>query len=143
MGGIVEHKKRIQEHIQEINDAIDIGIEKRPATIGFHTSACAVELLEVLLHKLNMISSGKMIKHNWFVRPKKEQKILPLIERKLPVVFDDKEKVYELIYSVEENRDTLIYAKSTRNQIETTLNSFVALREIIEKKLQELGEKID
>ncbi|MEK6921996.1 MAG: hypothetical protein AABX82_08955, partial [Nanoarchaeota archaeon] len=34
---------------------IDKGIEKRPATIGFHTSACATELLELYLHKKNLI----------------------------------------------------------------------------------------
>ena len=45
MTSLEEHKRKIKEHLHEINDAIDEGIENKPITIGFHTSACAMELL--------------------------------------------------------------------------------------------------
>jgi len=85
MTSIEEHEKKIKEHLEEIEDAIDSGIEKKPITIGFHSSACASELLELYLHILNKIPIGKIIKHDWFKKPQLGQKIEPLIERKLPV----------------------------------------------------------
>lgn len=143
MGSILEHKRRIKEHFDDIDDAIDKGIENKPIAIGFHTSACAVELLETYLHKKNLISSGKTIKHNWFERPKLGQKISPLIERKLAVNFPDKQKIYELIYTIEENRDNLIYGKSTKAQIELVLNSFSALKQLLIKKLADEDEQVE
>ena len=53
-----EHAKKIREHLEQISDAIDHGIEDRPMTIGFHCGACAIQLLELYLHKLNKISIG-------------------------------------------------------------------------------------
>lgn len=143
MASIALHKQHIKEHIEEIEEAIDKGIEKRPATIGFHTSACAVELLELYLHKKNLISTGKTIKHTWFERPKVEQKIKPLIERKLDVTFSHKENIYEIIYTIEENRDNLIYGNSKTEQIELVLKNFLRLKEILFDELEKLGEKIE
>lgn len=143
MTSINEHKRKISEHLKEISDAIDEGIENKPITIGFHTSACAVEILELYLHKLNLISSGKTIKHNWFEKPKQEQKISPFIERKLSVNFPDKEEIYTLIYIIEENRDNLIYGKSTPHQIKVVLENFLLLKQKLKTKLQELGEEIE
>lgn len=143
MGSLAEHKRRIKEHMDELQDAVNIGIEKRPITIGFHTSACAAELLEMYLHIANLISSGKLINHSWFKRPKEGQKIEPLIERKLPVNFVRKESVYDLIYSIEENRDNLIYGKCTKVQIEATYSIFQKLKDILQKMIEERGEKIE
>jgi len=143
MTSINIHKKKIKEHIEEIRDAVEVGIENRPITIGFHCSACAIELLEFYLHKLGKISSGKIIKHDWFKRPRPEQKTLPLVDRKLPVTFPDKEKIYELIYTIEENRNSLIYGKATKSQIKTVLDAFNKLRTLIEKKLKDMGEWIE
>ena len=140
MAAVLSHKKKIKEHLEEINDAISIGIELRPATLGFHASACACEFLELYLHKKELIDVGKVIKHDWFKRPKDGQKILPLIERKLPVSFDDKDKIYGLIYTIEENRDNLIYGRSTLSQIELVLTTFNSLKAILTQKLEEEGE---
>lgn len=143
MSSIAEHKRRIKEHLDELQDAITIGVEKRPATIGFHTSACAAELLEMYLHLANLISSGKKVNHSWFKRPKEGQKVEPLIERKLPVTFPNKEKIYSLIYEIEENRDNLVYGKSTKAQIEATFSTFQRLKNELQKRIEERGEKIE
>ena len=79
MTSIKEHKKKIVEHLEEIEDAINNDIEKKPITIGFHCSAYSIQLLEVYLHKINKIPIGKVIKHDWFKKPKLEQKKNPLI----------------------------------------------------------------
>lgn len=143
MASIALHKKHIQEHIEEIEEAIDKGIEKRPATIGFHTSACSAELLELYLHKKNLISTGKTIKHNWFERPKTGQKIKPLIERKLAVNFPFKEDIYDLMYRIEENRDNLIYGNSKTEQIEGILKTFLQLKERMIEELKNVGETLE
>ncbi|MBL7160938.1 MAG: hypothetical protein ISS93_03770 [Candidatus Aenigmarchaeota archaeon] len=143
MAGIKERRKKIQEHLEELQDAITLGIERRPATIGFHAVACATEMLEFYLHLKGVISTGKTIKHNWFKRPKDGQKSLPLIERKLPAVFPEKEKVYNLIYSLEENRNLLVYGKSSRTQTELVVSEFNKLRVILEGKINEEGESLE
>jgi hypothetical protein len=82
MTSIDEHKKKIQEHLEELEDAIEKGIEKKPVTIGFHTFACSIQYLELYLHLINKIPIGKIIKHDWFKKHQKSQRIEPLIERK-------------------------------------------------------------
>ena len=143
MAGVDEHISRIKEHLEEIKDAIDAGIENKPATIGFHSSACSISLLELYLHTTNKISIGKVVKHDWFKRPKKEQKIEALIERKLSINFEGKEKVYNLIYDIEEKRDKLCYGKSSKEVIESVLNSFIKLKGILTEKLSREGIKIE
>ena len=136
MTSIEEHKKKISEHLEEIDDAIKQGIEKKPVTIGFHCSACPLQFLELYLHLLNKIPIGKIIKHDWFKRPKIDQKIEPLIERKLPVIFPKREEIYNLIYTLEEERNTLMYGKPTKAQIEKVLIEFKKLKEIFIEALK-------
>ena len=143
MTSIENHQKKIQEHLEELQDAVRIGIEKRPATIGFHTSACSIDFLEILLHKKQLIDIGKTVKHDWFKRPKEGQKIDPLIERKLPANFPEKEKIYNLIYTLEDHRNVLIYGKPGKHEIELVLSKFQELKEILIKKLEEEGEIIE
>ncbi len=142
MSSIEDHKRKIREHLKELHDAIDEGIEDKPITIGIHTGLCAVQFLELYLHRKKLISSGKMIKHNWFERPKPGQKIPPLIERKLPVHFEDKDKIYNLIYQVEEVHDSLLYGRGTLPQIKQALENFLQLKEIMVRKLKEEGEEL-
>jgi hypothetical protein len=143
MSSISEHKRRIQEHLEEMQDAINIGLEKRPATIGFHASACAMEMLEMYLHLSNLISTGKKINHNWFKRPHEKQKIDPLIERKLPVSFPDKDTIYDLIYSIEDARDSLMYGKPAKGETEAVVEAFQKFRVLMEKKMNEKGENFE
>lgn len=143
MTSIQIHKEHISEHIQELADAIAIGVEKRPATIGLHTSACAIEFLEIYLHILGKISAGAMIKHEWFKAPKPGQKIAPLAERKLGVDFPAKEDILSLLYIIEEERNKLIYGKPTKAGIDAVLGAFQKIHTIIKEKIQEAGEEIE
>mgnify|MGYP001561786321 CR=1 FL=1 len=135
------HKEHIKE--QAINAAIAVGIEKRPATIGLHTSACSISLLELYLHASGKITAGTMIKHEWFKTPRPGQKIVPLAERKLEADFQDKEKLFSLMYTIEESRNKLIYGKPSKTATEEVLNSFQRLKDIITQRLKELGEEIE
>lgn len=141
MTSIEEHKRKIQEHLDEIADAIEEGIEKKPVTIGFHCSACSIQFLELYLHASGRISIGKVVKHDWFKRPKEGQKIEPLIERKLQIDFPKKKEIYGLIYKLEEERNILMYGKPVGEQVKKVLNVFMMLKGIFQELLK--NERIE
>lgn len=142
MTSIEEHMKKIKEHLDEIEDSIEEGIEKKPITIGFHCSACAIQFLELYLHANGKISIGKVVKHDWFKRPKVEQKKEPMIERKLKVEFPKKEEIYNLIYDLEDERNILVYGKPVEEQIKKVLEIFLKLKEIFKELLKNEGIEI-
>lgn len=138
-----KHLQRIKEHLEEINDAIDEGMEKKPITIGFHCSACSIDLLELYLHTAHKIPLGLQLRHNWFKRPKPGQKIISLPERKIGAEFDDKERIYDLIYTIEGNRETLLYGNATVEKVQEWYAAFQKLKEILQKKLLEGGTDLE
>ncbi len=137
------HIARIQEHLQVLKDAIAVGIEHRPATIGFHASACSIDLLELYLHKMGKIPIGMQVKHDWFKRPKPGQKIQPLAERYLQVEFPQKARILELLYTLEEKRNKLIYGHTTPPEIAQTQETFVQFKNLLIGMLQEQGENLE
>ena len=137
------HLSKIREHLQELNDAKTIGIENRPATVGFHTSACAIDLLELYLHKKGKLELGGQIKHEWFKRPRPDQKILPLAERKLSIEFKNKKEILELLYALEERRNKLIYGNSAKPEIGLMLSMFDEYKHLHKEMLREEGEEIE
>lgn len=139
MTSIDEHLKKIKEHFDEIDDAIEEGIDKKPVTIGFHCSACSIQFLEFYLHTINKIPVGKVIKHDWFKRPKIEQKKEPLIERKMPLEFLRKQEIYALIYDLEDERNILMYGKPSEEQIKKVLEIFLKIKEIFKELFKNEG----
>lgn len=137
------HRKRIEEHLQVLKDALAIGLEQRPATIGFHASACAIDLLELYLHKADKIPIGKQIKHDWFKRPLPGQKIKPLAERYLPVAFPHKPELFDLLYTLEEKRTKLVYGNATLSEIRQAIEAFEAVKKIIFPLLAKAGEHLE
>lgn len=142
MTSIEEHQKKVQEHLEELRAAIDIGIEKRAATIAFHCSAGALQFLELYLHATKKIDMGKTLNHEWFKRPTPEQKKEPLIERHLEVDFPKKEDIYESMYQIEEERNSLMYGKPTKQQIEKVIAAFNKLKGIFKELLHHEGIEI-
>lgn len=125
-----EHLKKIREHLDEINDALNEGADNKPVTLGFHCSACAIQFLELYLHATNKIPIGKLVKHDWFKKPQSGQKIEPLIERKLNVNFERKQEIYQLIYEIEEQRNKLVYGSPVHSEIEEIIANFNKLKSI-------------
>lgn len=142
MTSIEEHRNKIKEHLDEIGDAIEEGIENKPITIGFHCSACSIQFLEFYLHVTNKIPLAKIIKHDWFKRPHPEQKVEPLIERKLKAEFLRKQEIYGLIYDLEEERNVLMYGKASKEQIKKVLDKFLKLKKIFVELLKNEGIEI-
>ncbi|MDP1728885.1 MAG: hypothetical protein Q8L27_01635 [archaeon] len=141
MTSLEEHKNKIKEHLEEIDDAIEEGAEKKPITIGFHCSACAIQFLELYLHATNRIPIGKVIKHDWFKKPQKGQRIEPLIERHLNANFPNKNEIYSLIYDLEEERNILVYGKPASEQIKNVLEKFLKIKKIFLEMLK--NERIE
>ena len=143
MAAINVHSTKIKEHLQEIKDAVAIGLEFRPATIGFHTTTCAIDLLELYLHKIGKIQIGAQIKHEWFKRPKHGQKVTPIAERHLSIGFPQKEEIFDLLYSLEEKRNKLIYGNSTKNEILQTYTIFENYKKLLFQMLSKEGIEIE
>ena len=139
MTSLESHLRKIREHLEAIRDCIDRGIENKPVTLGFHCSACSVEILELYLHKINKVPISKVLKHNWFKQPTLEQKKEPLADRKVGAQFPEKAKIFDLLYQIESLRDTLIYGNPTPQDIEKVIVSFQNLKSILITKLKMEG----
>ena len=142
MTSIEGHVRKIKEHLDEMDDAIDIGIENRSVTIGFHCSACSIEMLELYLHKANKISAGKIVKHNWFKIVHDGQKSEPLAERMINGDFPRKNEIFGLLRKIESKRDKLAYGKSTGEEAREVLEYFFKLKEIFSEELKKMGVEI-
>jgi len=101
---IESHLMNLKESLEEIESSIKIGIERRQRTIGFHTSVAGCDMLEILLHKLNLIDPGFVLKHDWFDSKRK-------IAEKISVNFPKKNEILEIMYEIETNRNLLCYGK--------------------------------
>src|SRR3989338_9925212 len=87
---IESHLDNLEESIREIETAVKEGLEKKQRTIGFHTSSAAIDMLEIILHKNNLIDPGFVIKHEWLNSKRKT-------EEKLPFCFSKKDEILKSI----------------------------------------------
>lgn len=128
---IEDHLKNIKESLDVIEESIQKGIQKRQRNIGFNASISATEMLEVFLHKNNLINPGATLKHEIFssVRRAKE---------KLNFDFEHKEEIIKLLNNIETRRNLLCYGKPQNIEtIESVITSFNKLKSLFE----ELGLK--
>jgi len=95
---IEDHLRNFNESLEIINECIEKGISNRQRNIGFNVSVGAIDLLELFLHKEQVINPGTILKHNWFssVRHANE---------KLNFDFSEKEKIINLIVEIEEKNE--------------------------------------
>ncbi len=123
------HIRNVKESIEEIENAVKIGIKERQRTIGFHTSAAAADIFEMILHKENLIDPGVIIKHEWFASKNK-------IKEKLNFEFKGEEEILGLIANIEKERNKLCYGKPQPEEIMAkAIENFNQLR----KKFEVLG----
>lgn len=116
------HYANLRESLEEIEDAIKKGITKKQRTIGFHTSAAAADMFEIILHRRNLITSGFLVKHDWFAAKNK-------IKSKLPYEFPEKEEIIGLIATIEEKRNILCYGRPrSEEEIKRIIDTFNKLK---------------
>ena len=124
---IEDHLRNIKESLEVIEESIQKGIKERQRNIGFNSSVASVEMLEVLLHKNNLIDPGAMLKHEWFSSIRR-------VNERLPFNFPEKEKIIELIIDIEDKRNLLCYGKlQSEETIKSVLYSFNQLKDILNK----------
>lgn len=124
---IEDHLRNINESIDTINYAVQKGIENKQRTMGFNCSVASVEMLEIYLHKLELINPGLIIKHEWFSSIRRANESLNFD-------FPEKEKIINLLCKIEEKRNILCYGKKQHvSEIEHVLNLFYEIKSLFEK----------
>ncbi len=122
-----DHLRQLKESVQEIEKSIIEGINEKQRTIGFNTSAGAIDMLEIILHKENLLETSAMIKHEWFNSERK-------IAEKLICDFPRKNEIISLIKKIESMRNRFCYGKKQpESSIQETVNNFNALKNIFEE----------
>jgi len=107
---IESHLENLKESIEEIESAVTRGLVNKQRTLGFHVSAGAADILEIILHKNNLIDPGFIVKHEWFNSKRK-------IEEKLNFEFQGKKEILDLAVKLESVRNSLCYGKRQDEKI--------------------------
>ena len=125
-----EHRKALQEHLTNLNKAIDENIEENQRNIGFNVSQASVELFALYLHALYFIEgSGDQWDHRTFKNKK-------MLEQKVPFSFPEREKILPLMETIELERLLICYGKrKPKDRIEKMILAFRELQEIINKNM--------
>ena len=123
---IEDHLRNINESLDVIKESIQKGISERQRNIGFNTSVAAVEMLEIFLHKNNLLNPGAIIKHDWFSSPRKANE-------KLQFDFPQKEQIIKLLVDIETKRNLLCYGKLQEAEvIKSVLSLFNRIKTLFE-----------
>jgi len=124
---IEDHLRNIRESLEVIKESIQKNIQERQRNLGFNTSVAASEMLEVYLHKENLIHPGTTIKHDLFNSPNKTKE-------KLNFEFANKEKIISLLHGIESKRNLLCYGKPQPiNTIKEVIEKFNELKTLFEE----------
>jgi hypothetical protein len=125
-----EHQKALQEHLVNLDRAIDENVEENQRNIGFNVSQASVELFAMYLHALHFIEgSGDQWDHRTF-------KSKTRLEQKVPPAFREREKILPLMETIERERLIVCYGKrKPKIRIEKMILAFRQLQEIIHKNM--------
>ncbi|MBI2667111.1 hypothetical protein HYX13_05870 [Candidatus Woesearchaeota archaeon] len=104
------HLRSIQESLEVIEECIEKGLEARQRTLGFSLSAVCADLLELLLHRLDLIDQGFMVKHEWLKSKNK-------VAEKLLFDFPKKKEILTIIAEIEEKRNILCYGSPQKSEV--------------------------
>lgn len=134
MTSIEEHQKNFNQLFADINEKIRAGLlVERQKLIGFAASEASTDLLEYLLHKKNLISSGFQVNHNYFVSEKRAK-------HHLDFDFSKKNELISLMVNQDEFRNLLCYGKGKNlDLVKEAISNLNKIKEIIKK---ELGEEL-
>jgi len=127
-----EHYKNFKQFQEDINEKIRANLLlERQKIIGFTVSEASTNLLEYYFHKLNLISPGFQVNHNFFSSEKRA-------ERMLDFEFPLKTKIIPILVKIEELRDLLCYGKEKKvDKVQEGLTALQKMKELISQKLGE------
>lgn len=125
---VEDHLRNMKESLEVIKESVQKGIQERQRNIGFNCSVASAEMLEIFLHKENLINPGLTVKHDWFSSVRKAKE-------KLNFDFPEKEKIIKFLYEIEAKRNLLCYGKPRpASEIESLLDIFYKLKKLFESK---------
>lgn len=118
------HLENLRESVREVERAVQEGLLLNQRSLGFHASAAAVDMLEIILHERRLIDPGFVIKHEWFNSAKK-------IAEKFPFDFPKKKEILLLVSHIENVRNTFCYGKrQSEESLEVVVKNFQALKRL-------------
>lgn len=129
---IKDHIENIRESFREIEEAVEQGLETKQRSLGFHISVCSTEMVEVLLHKLNLLKEERILKHNDFSSIRRANDILKF-------EFPHKKEIINLLVEIEKKRNLLCYGKrKPKTDLEEFLKLFTKLKIELGDELNEI-----
>ena len=129
-----KHNEIIREVIDEIESATKDtrGLVFHQRRLAFSLSLGAVNLLELYLHKHDILKVGLKIDHRWFSR--KKERIIEEIEKRTTSKVTDLEnfpKIINLMILIEEKRNELAYGSPVpEDLLRNKINLFFELRRL-------------
>ena len=122
---IEDHMRNIEESLEVIKESVQVGLQKRQRNLGFNVSVAATEMLEVYLHKKNLLNPSSILKHEFFSSERRANE-------KLSFDFENKREIIGLLVNLEIKRNILCYGKLQPIEIlESLLNSFNKLKNLL------------
>lgn len=122
-----DHYRNLKESLKAVKYCVREGVEDNQRSLGFHTSVAATDMLEIYLHKNNLIDPGFVIKHDLFASKNKANDRLP--------EFEEKDKIIDIMVGIETKRNLLCYGKKQIKEVLTdVLKRFYEIEKIFEKK---------
>ena len=129
-----KHDEILKEVLDEIETALEDkqGLLAHQRRLAFSISLGAVTLLEIYLHKLDVIKEGSKIDHTWF--KKKKERIIDHLQKQITTQINsitNLDKIIDIMIDIENKRNDLAYGAATTEKIlQEKINLFFKLREI-------------
>lgn len=121
---VANHKIRLRESLGQIAHAVAIGAADNQRSIGFHTSAGSVDLLNIYLHQAGHVDVSADIAHRKLLSRR-------LLDEAVPYVFPNKDRIFDLLIQIENTRSPLCYGRpQDQAVVEATLRAFAELRDV-------------
>ncbi len=121
---------KLEGHIQKLKEhtaGLEWGVrQNNGSAVGFHASAGSVELLSIMLHKLELISPGFQVNHTWF-------RSRSVMNAKFNFDFPKKAEIMDTMEEIEDLRNPLCYGRQEPGKIELITERFHGLRRIAEE----------
>jgi len=131
---IDKHYERLKESLEVLDESISKDIIKRQRTISFNCSVGAADMLEIYLHKNDLIDPGFIVKHEWFKSKNKMQE-------KFKFDFPNKKEIFGFMEKIEEKRNDLCYGSPKKEEAVTdVILNFNKLKDIFKQMGVEIEE---
>ena len=129
-----KHEEILKEVLDEIETALKDkqGLLAHQRRLAFSVSLGAVTLLEIYLHKLDVMKEGSKIDHTWF--KKKKERVFEYLQKQITTQINsitDLDKIIDIMVDIENKRNDLAYgAAATEKILQEKINLFFKLKEI-------------